>query len=105
MTISAPPLLGLGINRVGVGDDDIRCLSGDAAGLVGVLEHFVEIGTRIADRSEHDHPTSQSELRVGDRAIVVGIDRLFLEAEMLAEPLDRGGGIAVAKAGDDGCAL
>lgn len=94
----------LGVDGVGVGDDHIDGLGGDTASLVGVLEELVEIGVGIANRSEHDHPSSQGELRVGDRAVVIGIDRLFFKAEMLAKPVNRGGGVAVAEAGDDGCA-
>jgi hypothetical protein len=52
--------------------------------------------------AEHDHASIEAEFSVADAPVRPLVDGVALEAEYGTEPVDGGGGIAVAQGGDDG---
>src|SRR5690606_726885 len=55
----------------------------------------------VAGRAEHDHAVAEGELGMV-HGIAIGVDGVPVEAEGAAQPVDRGGRVAVAQAGNDG---
>ena len=91
-----------GIGRVGVGDDDIEAASLNAAQFLGRLEAAAKLV--VLARAEHDHAAAQGQLGVGYGSKFTFIDGVALEPKYFAEPIDGGGRVAVAMAGDNGAA-
>ena len=72
------------------------------ADLVGLLDQQAELGGLVHHRREHDHAVAEAELRMRDRAIVVGHHQVLLKTKVGAQPFDGGRRVAVTQAGDDG---
>jgi len=51
--------------------------------------------------AEHDHAAVERELGMADASVRALVDGVALKSEDVAEPIDGGGGIAVAQGGDD----
>src|SRR5207249_4384269 len=84
--------LRLHIYGVGICDDRVDGLCLGAADLIRLLQQ-PPVGV-VADRSEHDHPVAEAELGVRDPVFAFRNDEHFFEAERLAQPFDRRGGVA-----------
>ena len=98
-TISAPAAAARAWCALGVVDAEVADLGFDAADLVGLHHQLAEGG--LLDRSHHHHAIAERELGVQHRAVVVGDDAMLLEAECIAQPLDRGRNIAIAHGRND----
>src|SRR5262249_4475551 len=90
---------GLSVDQIGVGDDHVRGLSLGASDFVRQFHQPTELG--VGRRSKHDHSISEAKLRMSDRAILIGHDKLLFKAEDAAEPLDRSRRVAIAKTWDN----
>src|SRR5689334_20347514 len=86
--------------RVAIGDDHARTLRLAPADLARLRDALAP-GAAVRGRAEHDHAVAERELRMLHDALVVGVDGLLLEAERVAEPVDRFERVVVAKARDD----
>ena len=90
---------GAGMDRIGVGDHDVDAAGFDAAELGRGFEAAAILVVFL--RAEHDHAASEGEFGVADGSVFAFIDGMALEADDLAEPVDGGGRVAVAQAGDN----
>ena len=57
---------------------------------------------RVADGTEHDHTSAVVKFGVSNDAVGARVDGVAGEAERALQPLDRGVGVAVARAGNQG---
>src|SRR5205814_10293358 len=73
--------LGLRVDRVRVGDDQILALRFEAVDLVGLPNQASPLGIPSGNRAEHDHAVAKAQLSVRDRAVRIGIDGVPLEAK------------------------
>ena len=83
---------------IGILYDHIDRLRVEALGRRRRRHELTELGLGIA---EHDHAVAKRQLGMGDPAALARHHHLLLEAERLAEPVDRLGGVAIAQGGDD----
>lgn len=90
--------LRLGIKRIGAVDDHVEALGRSTADLVRLPQQPSIFG--IDHRCHHHHAVAEGQLRVGDAHLLIAILALAFEAEGLAQPIDGGGDIAIAQAGD-----
>src|ERR1035438_992890 len=91
-----------GMNRIGVGDDDV-----DAAGLDAVhISRRLEAAAIfvILFGAEHDHAIAEDEFGVADGSIFAFVDGMEGEAKHLAKPGNGVWGVSVAMGWDDGAA-
>ena len=86
---------------VRVGDDKVGALGLTQIDLVG-LNDLPSVFAAVIDGAEHDHPSAQGELGMGDGVVRSHVNSIFLEAEGTAQPVDGGRGIAVAEARNEG---
>src|SRR6202030_860698 len=63
--------------RVAVGDDYVSALGLAASDFVRMLHQAAEVTT--TDRRQHDHSVAESELGVGDSAVLIGHHEMLLE--------------------------
>ena len=85
--------------RVGIGHDDratLRFASADVARLHDALAPRAA----VVRRAEHDHAVAERQLRMMNDG-PVGIHRLFLETECLAQPIDGLQRVAITQARND----
>src|SRR5581483_12376128 len=78
--------------RVGIGDDHAATLRFPSADLVGLCDAAAPRAC-VIDGAQHDHTVAERELRVMDDG-AVGVDRVTLEAEGAAQPVDGGRRVA-----------
>jgi len=78
------------VDYVAVGDDQAGRLGFYFADFVWLSEELAVWGP-VDSGTHHHHAVPEGKLRVGDRAVGIGIDGLFFKAEYLAEPFDCGG--------------
>jgi hypothetical protein len=89
---------GGGVDGVGVVDDEVGAPGLAEADLVW-LHHVLGDPAAIVDGADHDHAVAEGQLGVHDGGVIgAEEDGLFFEAECGDEPVDRGEGVAVAKA-------
>src|SRR5215813_13825234 len=83
------------IDRIGVGDDQVRTLRGPAKrGRSGL--HLAE--PIVAQRTQHNHSVAERQLGVRDAAAAVFVDGVGAKAERIAKPTDHALGVAVPQA-------
>src|SRR5262245_9086404 len=96
MTISAPAATGAVIDRIGLGDDQVRTLRGPTKrGRSGL--HLAE--PIVAQRTQHNHSVAERQLGVRDAIAPVFVDGLGAKAERIAKPTDHALGVAVGRHG------
>ena len=78
--ICAPAAFALSINSVGVRNDQVCALSLGATDLIGLFDQLPPFRIFAIYGTQHDHAVAETQLRVRDRTVRIGIDpRLPLE--------------------------
>lgn len=89
-----PSRLCTGICGIHIGNHEIHTARLNAGQLFGRLEPAAIL--IVLDGSEHDHPSTQSELRVNNASVFTLIDGVLDKAKNLGKKRDCGSGISIA---------
>src|SRR5215470_13688078 len=91
---------GASVVCVAILNNCVRELRFGATDLIGLLQ--CEAIVALTNGAKHDHAGAEGELGVGDSVVVARDDEIFFKAECVAKPVDGGGSVAIAQAGNDG---
>jgi hypothetical protein len=94
-----PGSLRFGVHGVSIGDDEVGCLCLRTANFIRLF-HDACRRRSVVDRADHDHAVAERELSVHDDIAGASVDRLFLEPEGSAQPIDHLYGVSVAETRD-----
>lgn len=72
------------IDSICVGYDHVSRLRFRAADFIGLFDQTSPLGFLLKNRPEHDHAVTKGQLRMGNRAVIIRVDRLFLEPKRCA---------------------